>query len=70
MQPSIILACLALSTLIQSSETGFGSQGREKAMVRIVCSHLLSCRRFTDFVSCLIGHSCCKVRPKRLSNRA
>ncbi len=33
MQPSLILAILALSTFWQSSEAGFGSRGRERALL-------------------------------------
>ena len=32
MQPSYILAMLALATFLQSSETGLGTEGRNKAL--------------------------------------
>lgn len=32
MQPSYILASLALATFLQSSETGLGAEGRNKAL--------------------------------------
>ena len=32
MQPSYILAALALATFLQSSETGLGAEGRNKAL--------------------------------------